>query len=358
MLISPDKFKGTMTAPAAALAIAEGVRIAEPTSVISLCPVADGGEGTLGTLLDAIGGNKRFVTSLDPWGHAARPAVAVLDDGTICIESAAKSYGDPLRADSFGLGVVIETLMAEQAASRLLVAIGGTASTDGGTGLARALGWRFLDEAGHDLPPGGGALADLHRVVPPQDPLTIEIAGLYDVDAPLTGADGSAERFAPQKGASPDQVSLLERGLRRLVEVVAADVGIDLDRVPGAGAGGGIAAGLVAFCGGRLAPGFEAVADAVRLRPRIQAADLVITGEGRFDEQSLQGKAAAGVARLSHEEGVPCLGIFGAISTSMNDTLKAGFSDVMTLPTQPTHLRDAPETLSRAATMMMSRQPA
>lgn len=358
VLISPDKFKGTLTAPAAALAIAEGVRAAEPATLISLFPVADGGEGTLGTLLDAIGGTKRFVSSVDPWGRPSRPAVAMLDDGTICIESATSVYGDPLQADSRGLGLVIDTLMVDHPSSRFLIAIGGTASTDAGTGLARAMGWRFLDEQGRDLDPGGGALANLHRVVRPENPISIEVTGLCDVDAPLTGAGGSAQRFAPQKGASPDQVALLERGLRRLVDVVAADIGIDLEDVPGAGAGGGIGTGIVAFCSGRLVSGFDVVADAVQLRPRIQAADLVITGEGRFDEQSLHGKAAAGVARLSHEEGVPCVGLFGDVATSMNETLEAGFSDVMTIPKEGVAVSNPALSLSRAAEVMMSRQPA
>lgn len=360
ILISPDKFKGTLTAPAAALAIAEGVRLTHPTSALVLCPVADGGEGTLGTLLDAVGGTRRFVSAADPWGDRTRVPVGMLDDGTICFESAAPRYGDPTRADSYGIGVVLAELIATAAGSRVLIGIGGTASTDGGTGMARALGWRFLDRAGDVLAPGGTSLVDLDRIVGPAAAVPIEVTALCDVDAPLTGERGSARVFAAQKGASPDDVILLERGLERLAEVVHADLGIDLEGVVGAGAGGGIAAGIIAFCGGDAVSGFDRVAASLRLRSRINAADLVITGEGGFDEQSLQGKATVGVARLSHDEGIPCLGVFGHMSVPATDALRVGFSDVLTIRDQPpavVEAADAAQHLTRAAAALMARQP-
>ena len=354
VLIAPDKFKGTLTAPAAALAIAEGVRAAQPSSVISLCPVADGGEGTLPALIDGIGGSKVYFSTVDPWGKPFRTVAASLDDGTVCIGSSTAGFGDPLRADSFGVGSVIGQLLSHEPAARIRIAIGGTASTDGGTGMARALGWRFLDAGGNELPPGGAELISLHTVVPPRDARPLEVTGLCDVDAPLTGEAGSARGFAPQKGATPEQVELLERGLERLVEVVRDDLGVDLD-VPGAGAGGGIGAAIVAFCGGNLVAGFDVVARSLRLRARIQGVDLVMTGEGRFDAQSLQGKAAAGVARMSHEEGVPCLGLVGGLEVPMPVALKAGFSDVSIVSGDPDSAPAA--RLTEAAQMLMSRQP-
>lgn len=359
ILISPDKFKGTLTAPAAALAMAEGARLAHPSSVISLCPIADGGEGTLATLLDATGGSKRFMSGTDPWGRPARLPVALLDDGTFCIESSSTAVGDPLRADSSGLGSVLAEIAATDPEARVVVGIGGTVSTDGGVGLARALGWRFLDGNDEPIRPGGGGLIDLHRIVPPDTARSLEITGLCDVDAPLTGEDGSARRFASQKGAGPDEVAQLERGLQKLAEVVGADLGVDLHSLPHAGAGGGIAAGIAAFCGGRLASGFDYVAAALRLRSKIESYDLVVTGEGRFDEQSIQGKASAGIARLSHEQGVPCLGLFGQMTVSMPAALGAGFSDVATLGVPATDVKrsEAASRLTEAAAALLSRQP-
>ncbi len=359
ILVSPDKFKGTLTAPAAALAIAEGVRSARPASVVSLCPIADGGEGTLATLLDAIGGIKRFVTATDPWGRRARIPVGVLEDGSLCVESASSVVGDALSADSSGLGSVVAEIAATQPDATVLIGIGGTASTDGGVGLARGLGWRFLAEDGEPIARGGAGLVDLHRIVPPETPVPIAVKGLCDVDAPLTGGDGSALRFAPQKGATPEEVAVLERGLQRMVEVVQADLGIDLHAVRRAGAGGGIAAGVAAFCGGELTSGFEHLAAALALRSRIDASDLVITGEGRFDEQSIQGKASAGIARLSHEQGVPCLGLFGQMTVSISAALGTGFSDVATVGASgsPAEPAEAASRLAAAASALLSRQP-
>lgn len=355
-LIAPDKFKGTLTAPAAALAMAEGIRAAVPDAVVSLCPVADGGEGTLAALLDALGGSKAYLSATDPWDRPARFPVAFLDDGTVCCETSSSASGDPRAADSHGIGVLLKRVLDERPGTHIALGIGGTASTDGGTGLARALGWRFLDANGRDLPPGGAALSELYTIAPPERPIEGTVVGLCDVDAPLTGPTGSAARFAPQKGAGPEDVVILERGLERLAEVTRSELGIDLGALEGAGAGGGIGAGVVAFCAGSLVSGFDHVASALRLRTRIEAADLVITGEGRFDEQSLQGKASAGVARLSHETGVPCLGIFGSLGVPLATVLGAGFSDALTIPVSADGVAPAAG-LTRAAEALMLRQP-
>ncbi len=330
-LIAPDKFKGTLSGPAAALAIAEGVREALPSAVVSLCPLADGGPGTMDALIDAIDGDKRYVSTVDPWGAEVRAPLAVLADGTVCIETAAPETGDVLTADSHGIGDALVQAAALSGTSAVLVAVGGTASVDGGTGLARAFGWRFLDEAGDPLRPGGGALVDLARIAPAPEPVQRRVVGLCDVDAPLVGPEGAARRFGPQKGASPEQVELLERGLTNLGRVIQRDVGIDVLSAPYAGAGGGIGAGLVAFLGAELRSGFAFVAESLRLDRLISLADVVLSGEGRFDEQSLAGKAPAGVALMSRDHGVPCLGIFGSIAVAPKVALTAGFSDVLDL---------------------------
>ncbi|MDP9068504.1 MAG: glycerate kinase [Actinomycetota bacterium] len=360
-LIAPDKFKGTLSAPAAALAIAEGVREALPSAVISLCPLADGGSGTVDALLDAVDGQKRYVSTTDPWGVPIRAPVAALADGSVCIETAAPEMRDAVAADSGGTGRALIEAAALSPTRTVLVAVGGTASTDGGVGLARALGWRFVDAHGQPLPPGGGALAELARIEAPTERIDANVIGLCDVDTPLLGAAGAARRFGPQKGASPEQVELLERGLTTLARVIERDLDLDVERLPHAGAGGGLAAGLSAFLGAELRSGFGFVAEKLRLERLVSEADVVVTGEGRFDEQSLDGKAPTGLALMARGLGVPCLGIFGSIALAPKVALTAGFSDVVDL-TDPREAAPGPQdpfaTLARGARALMQRLPA
>jgi glycerate 2-kinase len=360
VLIAPDKFKGTLSAPSAALAMAEGVRRVDPTAVLSSAPVADGGAGTLDALIDAIGGDRHFETAVDPWGARLRTAIGLLSNGDVCVETATSQTGDPLAADSFGLGLLVRRaaeLLGEN--GRVLVAVGGTVSTDGGTGLARALGWTFPDQDGTDVACGGIGLERIAGLEPPQGRQSFPVVGLCDVKAPLTGDGGSARCFAPQKGASPDQVEILESGLLNLARVVRSQRGVDLDKVGYAGAGGGIAAGLHAFAGAELRSGFEFVAEAMRLRALVSSSDFVITGEGRFDEQSVAGKAPVGVARVAHELGIPCLGLFGELGSPPKVALTAGFSDVLSLTdTFGPKAGDEPAArLSEATQLLLSRQP-
>ena len=360
VLIAPDKFKGTLSAPSAALAMAEGVRRVDPTAILSSAPVADGGAGTLDALIDAIGGERHFETTVDPWGARLRTAIALLSNGDVCVETATSQTGDPLKADSHGIGLLLRRA-AERVGSngRLLVAVGGTVSTDGGTGLARALGWSFSGAQGADVPRGGEGLEDIARLEAPQERMQVPIVALCDVKAPLTGEAGSARRFAPQKGASPDQVETLERGLQNLARVVRSQRGVDLDKIGYAGAGGGIAAGLHVFAGAELRSGFELVAEAMRLPALVSSADFVITGEGRFDEQSLAGKAPVGVARVAHGLGIPCLGLFGELGSPAKVALTAGFSDVLSLTDTfgPKVKEEPAERLTEATQVLLSRQP-
>ena len=357
ILIAPDKFKGTLTGSGAALAMTHGVRNVRPEAWVSATPLADGGAGTVEVLLDAVGGTKRFADTVDPWGTKRRAPIALLEDHVACIETAVSSTGDPLRADSEGVGTLIRAAVEMCGPdATILVGVGGTASTDGGVGLARALGWGFFDEGGRPLPPGGGSLELLRYIDRPTEPLAAKVIGLCDVDIPL---DMSAEMFGPQKGASPDQVELLARGLQNLAEIVRDTLAVDLFGLPHGGAGGGIGAGLVAFLGAELRSGFSYVADAVHLADLIGMADAVITGEGRFDEQSLKGKVPAGVAAMAHEHGVPCLGLFGHLSVSERMALNAGFSDVLDLRAIETEgmPTDPGEILTSATEALVRRQP-
>jgi len=341
VLIAPDKFKGTLTAVEVARAMRTGVLRALPNASVELCPVADGGDGTAETLFEALGGTRSSVVVSGPLGAPVDAPLYLLDDGRVVIEMAQASglallegERDSLRASSFGtgelLGAALERLSGD---GEILVAIGGSASTDGGTGAARARGWRFLDAAGRELEPGGGVLPDLASIESPDEMHSAMIRGVSDVENPLLGPSGAARVFAPQKGASPAEVEVLERGLGVLAERIAEDLGVDVASIPGAGAAGGMGAGLVAFFGGVLEPGFEAIADAVALAAALGRADVVLTGEGSLDEQSLAGKAPIGVSRMAADAGVPCLAIAGRVDLEESRLAEAGVSEAVDLVT-------------------------
>ncbi|HEV3472029.1 MAG TPA: glycerate kinase, partial [Actinomycetota bacterium] len=319
IVVAPDKFKGSLTALEAAEAMMDAARDVYPAAAFLLRPMADGGDGFLDALMVARGGRTHEVAVTHPLGAIVNAAYGVFADGTACIEMArasglqlvGSSERDALAASSLGTGELIVHALSHDPPS-LIVGIGGSASTDGGTGAARALGWRFLDRSGKDLPLGGGALVDLARIVGPAEPRRrVPIIGAWDVDAPLTGAHGAAPAFARQKGATPGDIERLEAGLVNLAERIRIDVDIDVTSLPGAGAGGGMGAGLVAFFGAELRRGFDVVASASGLASDIAGADLVLTGEGRLDHQSLGGKVPIGVGHLARKAKTPCIAIAG-----------------------------------------------
>ena len=329
VLIAPDKFRGTLTAPGAAAAIAVGWRRVRPDDEIVEVPLADGGEGTLDALVGALGGERRTVTVSGPLGDRVEAAFAfglVSAGHTAVIEMASASglglvsegRRDPLQASTRGTGELILAACRERPAE-VVVCIGGSATTDGGGGMAQALGVRLLDANGREVPPGGGGLLELARI----DATGIDAAVrgarfsvACDVDNPLTGPHGAAHVYGPQKGATPEDVILLDHALAHLAAVIHRDLGIDVRSVRGAGAAGGLGAGLVAFLGARLRPGVEVVMDAVRFTERVAAADLVITGEGSLDAQSLHGKVPAGVMAVAREAGVPAAILCGRASVT------------------------------------------
>ena len=338
IVIAPDKFKGTLSALEAANAIALGTREAAPGAEVVTAPVADGGEGTGSVLLAALGGavERRRVTG--PLGDPVDAAVVRLNDGTVLIEMASASglhlvppaRREALRASSLGTGELVSFALDRGTdETKIVVGVGGSASTDGGTGAAAALGWSFADAGGRALQPGGGALRDLARIVPPRRRGSLGvlgIAGACDVDVPLTGRSGAARLFGPQKGASAGEVEILEEALGKLAERIRADLGIDVLSARRAGAGGGMGAGLLAFFGASLESGFDLVAKRIGLHDRVSGADLVITGEGRLDPSSLVGKSAIGVARTCATLGVPCIALAGDVALDGEDLARAGFA--------------------------------
>ena len=324
VLIAPDKFRGTLTARQAAEAIATGWRRVRPGDELDLAPMADGGEGTMAALVDALGGEVVPVKTSGPRGDRIEASIGLADgaNGRLAIVEMAAASGlavlsgsrrDPRRTTTQGTGELIRAALAHGPA-RLIVGLGGSATNDGGAGMAQALGVRLTDAGGHELEPGGAALSRLARIdVTGLDPRIRRVVCIAasDVDNPLTGPNGATAVYAAQKGASPDDLVPLDRALGHLAAVVERDLGVDLRDEPGAGAAGGLGFGLMAFLGARVRRGVDVVSEALALPSRMASADLAITGEGSFDDQSLRGKAAAGVLRLAGELSVPGLVVCG-----------------------------------------------
>ncbi len=343
VVIAPNAFKECLDAPAVADAIAAGVRTAFPDASIDFAPVADGGEGTADALVCATGGRTITAPTHDALGEPIDAQYGVLGDGrTAAIDVAAASglwrvpiaQRHPGFTTTFGTGELMLHAIA-QGVRRIIIGVGGSATNDAGAGLAQAIGYSLRDVHDRELPFGGFALARLDFI----DPLKVregikhvEVVGACDVENPLCGPNGASFVYGPQKGAGPATCDMLDAALRHFGEFVQAEYGTNLIDMPRAGAAGGLGAGLVVFCRAELRSGFDVVADAIGLAGRIRGADLVITGEGRLDAQSLSGKAPAGVARLARELGVPCWAVSGARSTLDRPALDAtGFAGVVSL---------------------------
>jgi len=318
VLIASDKFKGSLTAAEVAAAVGAGVRRVRPDAAIVAVPVADGGDGTLAAAV-AAGFTLVPVTAAGPTGepvatgYARRGDVAVVELADVCGLVRLPNGLAPMTASSRGAGEVIGAAI-DAGCTRVVLGIGGSASTDGGAGLVRGLGARLLDDAGREVPEGGGALAPVAGLVltPLRERLTgIEIVVACDVDNPLTGPDGAAATYGPQKGAGPGQVIELDDALTHFADLVAQSTGRDLRDLPGAGAAGGVGFTALALLGAELRPGIDLVLDLVGFEDRLAEADLVVTGEGALDEQTLHGKAPAGVAAAATAAHVPVVAVCG-----------------------------------------------
>lgn len=329
VLIAPDSFKGSVTAGDAARALARGWLARRPADEVRLLPLADGGEGVIDAFAAALpAAERRTVAAPGPDGRPVSAGWLLLPDGSAVLELAQSSglplmrRPDPLGAHTYGLGVVMRAAL-DAGASRLVVGLGGSASTDGGTGALRALGLRLLDGRGRELPLGGAALADLARIdtagLLPPPPGGTRL--LVDVTAPLAGPAGAAATYGPQKGASPDEVDLLDRALRRLAAVAGGDPGR-----PGAGAAGGTAYGLATLWGARIEPGARTIAELVGLPEALAAADVVITGEGRLDETSLTGKVVGSLLDRAGEAAVRVGVVAGQVAGPVPETVAEAVS--------------------------------
>ena len=353
VLVAPASFKGSLSALEAGEAIRRGFARAVPLAVVRVVPLADGGEGTVEALCRAVGGQMRMATVTGPLGsETVQARWAILSGGLAVIEMAQASglplvtpeRRDPMATTTAGTGELIREALAAGCRS-VLVGLGGSATVDGGLGAMRALGAGFLDEQGRPVPPGGRGLLHLHRIDPTGlDPRLsgVSFTVLADVDNPLTGPDGAARVFGPQKGADPDAVVALDRGLANLARVAARDLGSpNLAILPGGGAAGGLGLALVAFLGARIVSGIDYVMEATGLAEQMAWADIVVTGEGQLDGQSRRGKACSGVARLAGAVGRPVVAIVGAVVGENEAVQVLGLDAVLPAPTGPVSLVQA-----------------
>lgn len=321
--IAPDSYKGVMTAMEAAGQIEAGLKQTLKGVACRKIPMADGGEGTVQAIVDATGGTFVKRTVADPRGRRIKATFGVSGDGKTAVMEMAAASGlallkprerNPLKTSTYGTGEMMKHAL-KLGVHKILIGIGGSATNDGGTGMARALGVKFLDARGKLVPDGGAldriAHIDMSGLDARLRNVDVEVA--CDVDNPLTGRHGAAYVYAPQKGATPAMVKTLDAGLRHLADVIKRDMGIAILKTPGSGAAGGLGGGLMAFVNGELRPGVDIVIDSVKLARRIKGCDLVITGEGRMDHQTAFGKTPAGVARTAKAQGLPVVAVAGCL---------------------------------------------
>ncbi len=355
ILVAPDKFKDSLTATEAAAEIAAGVRDQLPHADITILPVADGGEGTADILCRALAGIWHECDAADALGRTVRARYCTTHDGSRAVIETSEAIGlrkislsqrDPDAASSYGVGEMLLDAAAREV-NEINVGLGGSATNDAGVGMARALGYRFLDSTGVALNGCVSDLSRLDRILPPATMQLPRITVAADVMNPLLGSRGATDLFSKQKGAGAYQRELLKAALMRVADVAASDLGTDAREQPGAGAAGGLGYGLVTFCGARLRSGFDVVAETIGLAEAINGADVVITGEGRLDAQTAEGKAPAGVARLARAAGKPVYAIVGAASGG-NEV----FDGVITLVTPAITPNDA---IARAGELLRAR---
>jgi glycerate 2-kinase len=345
IVVAPDSFKGSMTAREAAEAIATGLRRVYPDAEYVLIPMADGGEGSVQSLVDATGGRLVTAAVTDPLGATVDARYGILGDGAAAIEMAAASgltlvaaeQRDPMRATTYGTGEFIRHAL-DEGATRLIVGIGGSATNDGGAGMAVALGARLMDATGADVGRGGGPLADIDAIdISRLDPRLSHVACVVacDVANPLTGPDGASAVYGPQKGATAEMVSRLDENLGRFADVIERDLGVSVADVPGAGAAGGLGAGMLAFLGAQLRSGVEIVLDAVDFDAQAAGAALCVTGEGEISRQTAFGKTPVGVASSPSLRDVPVVAICGSVADDVAPVYDAGIDAVMPIVPGP-----------------------
>jgi glycerate kinase len=363
IVVAPNSFKGSLSATQAATAIALGVQEVFPAAEIAEIPIADGGDGTVEALVTARGGSYKWVNVDGPLGDPVLSSFGLIDEGKTAVVELASASGfelitgarrDPRKTSTYGFGELLEAARVAGAIS-VIAGIGGSATNDGGAGMAQALGYRLLDRDGRDLPRGGIALLRLDHINGSGlDPgwRSINVMVACDVTNPLTGPKGASYVYGPQKGADPLTVRQLDQALAHLAEVFERELGKRVSDIPGAGAAGGTGAGLIAFLDARLTPGAALVVDASGFDDALVGADLVITGEGRVDAQTAYGKAPGEVAKRAKAARIPVLLMAGSKGSGWEALSELGVTAVVTLDEEGDNLQelmqDAGQMLTRA----------
>lgn len=354
VLIAPDSFKGSLKSPGVARAMAAGVLAAVPDAEVVQLPVGDGGEGTLDALVVATGGTFETHRVTGPLGEPVDARLGLLGDGVTVFVEMAEASGlsllrpgqrDALRATTYGTGELIRSALAT-GRPRLLIGIGGSATNDGGAGALQALGVRLLDSAGNELRWGGAALAELASIDISQLASlgSVEVTVACDVTNPLTGPDGASAIYGPQKGATPEQILELDRGLSQFGALASRKLGRDWKDAPGAGAAGGLGFALLAFLGARMERGVRLVLETLRFEEQLREADLVLTGEGRIDRQTTAfGKTLTGIGEQAKRRKVPVIALAGSLGADVGDYRDAGLSGVFSIVPRPMALEEAME---------------
>jgi glycerate 2-kinase len=366
IIVAPNSFKGSISATQAAKAITLGVHEVFPDAEVVEIPIADGGEGTVEALVAARNGTYQWVNVEGPLGDPVLASYGVIDDGRTAVVELASASGyvlvtpamrDPRKTSTFGFGQLLDA--ARKSGARLIIAgIGSSATNDGGAGMAQALGYRFLDDSGRELPRGGGPLLRLEHIDVGgfnSQWRSVKVMVACDVTNPLTGPEGASFVYGPQKGAEPVTVRLLDRALGHLAEVIERDLGKRVADVPGAGAAGGTGAGLMAFLDATLVSGAALVVDASGFDRALPGSDLVITGEGRVDGQTAFGKAPGEVARRAAAAGIPVLLIAGSKAKGWETLREKGVNAIQVLAQEGDNLRDLMQDPAPALTQAAAR---
>lgn len=362
VVIAPQSFKGSVTGPEAARAIQKGVLRVFPEAETDLVPVADGGDGTLDALVEATQGRTFSSHVSGPTQERVRARWGVMGDGKTAVIEMAQASGlallpykdrNPRHTTTYGTGQLIKRAM-DRGYRRIIVGMGGSATNDGGAGMAWALGARLYDAKGHPLPPGGAALAKLSGIdVSGLHPALkqTEIIAASDVENPLCGPEGASAVYGPQKGAGRQTVRALDKALRRYASVIHESLGIEVAERPGAGAAGGLGAGLMAFCGGRVQSGIDIVCRVLDFDARLEGADLVITGEGRLDASTVYNKAPVGVARRAAARGIPVIALAGSLGRGFEAVYEHGIKAAFSIVDRPMSMRVS---VARSSQMLTS----
>lgn len=349
-VLIPDSFKGTMSSECVCDIMEKIIQKHIPEADIMSIPVADGGEGTVDAILKILGGRKKFLMVKGPYFEEISSFYGILPNNTAVIEMAAASglplVGDNLHAElttTYGVGQLIENAV-QSGCTKILLGLGGSATNDGGCGMAAALGVKFTDKNGKSFIPVGKTLKDIEHIdtaLFKQKYSSVQFSAMCDITNPLCGINGASYVFGPQKGADEQTVKMLDEGLNHLASVISADLNKNIKEIPGAGAAGGMGAGVIGFLNGKLQSGINSILDLVKFDEVVQNADYVFTGEGKIDNQSIQGKVISGIAKYTKKYNIPLIAVVGCIGDNIDELYSKGITAIFSINTKPLPFSEA-----------------